>query len=159
MSYPPYCIRCGKKAHWSSDYDASDYGYEMEGVVGVYTCSDENCGAVHEIIDFFIEGKEDQRVVKYSVFEDEETEINEVKEEEMISSCLYCSSKLDEVSILPTTDVYGTEFECDGVTTTLKCSKCNVTYDVVDLYPVEDLYLDNMIDIRDSRTVFIIEDK
>lgn len=155
MSYPPYCICCGRKAHWSSDFDTSDYGYEVEGVVGVYSCSNDECGAVYEIIDFFIEGKEDQRVIKYSRLEDNEVKI----EEEMISSCLYCSSKLDENGVAPTTDVYGTEFECDGVTTTLTCSKCNVTYDVVDLYPVEELYLDSMIDVRDSRTVFIIENK
>lgn len=156
MSYAPYCVCCGRKAHWSSDFETSDYGYEVEGVVGIYTCSNEDCKTVHEIIDFFIEGKEDQRVIKYSKFEEDEFEIK--KEEGMISSCLYCSSILEEKGISPTTDVYGTEFECNGITTTLTCPKCNVTYEVVDLYPVEELYLDNTLDIRDSRTIFIIEE-
>lgn len=38
------CVNCGKKSlMWQSDFDFEELGYEGEGIVSFYTCS--NCGA------------------------------------------------------------------------------------------------------------------
>lgn len=37
------CI-CGAKMIWNSDFDFEDYGYDENGVVSHYYCSDEKCG-------------------------------------------------------------------------------------------------------------------
>lgn len=40
------CHFCGEELIWGGDFDASDYGYEENGVVTNLTCS--NCGAFWE---------------------------------------------------------------------------------------------------------------
>lgn len=43
------CLNCHeRKAIWKADFDFSDYGYEGEGIVNVYECT--NCGATIEVI-------------------------------------------------------------------------------------------------------------
>lgn len=43
-----YCTNCGQKtAVWGADFSFEDYGYEGEGIVSNYTCS--NCGAEIEV--------------------------------------------------------------------------------------------------------------
>lgn len=38
------CFHCGMKAViWDGDFDASDYGYDDDGIIHEYHCS--NCGA------------------------------------------------------------------------------------------------------------------
>lgn len=158
---PPYCMTCNPsknnktieenktQLYWNSDFSTEDFGYEVDGIVGVYSCSDENCGAVYEIADFFLENDNDIRVIKY--FKDTETQIKE----ERISNCIYCANALEVKHILPTDESYGPYFENEGITTTLECTHCKQVYDVVDLYPIDELYLDNSLEIRDYRTIFL----
>lgn len=158
---PPYCMTCNPsknnktieenktQLYWNSDFSTEDFGYEVDGIVGVYSCSDENCGAVYEIADFFLENDNDIRVIKY--FKDTETQIKE----DMISNCIYCANALEVKHILPTDESYGPYFENEGITTTLECTHCKQVYDVVDLYPIDELYLDNSLEIRDYRTIFL----
>lgn len=48
------CMFCGNRLNWQCDYDAPDMGYDYEGVVGCYSCiNEENCGMMYEIIDLF----------------------------------------------------------------------------------------------------------
>lgn len=43
------CLNCHeRKAIWKADFDFSDYGYEGEGIVSVYECT--NCRATIEVI-------------------------------------------------------------------------------------------------------------
>lgn len=157
MSHPPYCINCISKdkpsqLHWNSDFSTEDYGFNVDGVVGVYSCPNEECGAIYEIVDFFLDRGEDIRLIKYSR---EHTDESIKTKEEMISTCLYCSNPLTKENIAPTSSKYGPELESDGITTSLHCPNCFTEYDVVDLYPVEDLFYEDDLDIRSSRTIFI----
>lgn len=44
-----YCPRCGKQsAVWQNDFDVADLGYDGEGIVTYYTCSE--CGSEIEVI-------------------------------------------------------------------------------------------------------------
>lgn len=163
MSFPPFCMNCKAKYElniknkksliWCSDYDASELGFDLDGIVGVYTCPDEDCQQIYEVMDFFIDENHEQRVIKYS--RSIEENVDSEQDEPMIDTCLYCASSLAFKECNPTTDVYGTEFECDGITTTLECTHCGTIYDVVDLHPTDDIYQDIELDIRDSRTIFI----
>lgn len=50
------CIFCGSRLNWQCDYDAPDMGYDSEGIVGCYVCTnEEHCGMFYEIIDLFPE--------------------------------------------------------------------------------------------------------
>lgn len=40
------CGFCGGKLIWQNDFDAEDLGYDKEGIVTYYTCSE--CGAMWE---------------------------------------------------------------------------------------------------------------
>lgn len=46
-----YCPLCGHKLLWQSDFTFEDYGYEGEGIVGLYTCPNkQTCGIDLELI-------------------------------------------------------------------------------------------------------------
>lgn len=47
------CLICKSKLIWGADFDAEDYGYDCEGVVGTYHCSNEDCGLFYEMINLF----------------------------------------------------------------------------------------------------------
>lgn len=48
------CMFCGSNLNWQCDYDAPDMGYDCEGIVGCYMCTNEkDCGMFFEIIDLF----------------------------------------------------------------------------------------------------------
>ena len=40
---------CGGEVSWSADYSFEDYGYEGEGIVHRYRCTE--CGAIHEVCE------------------------------------------------------------------------------------------------------------
>ena len=42
------CDDCRSTTYWCSDFDAEDYGYEFEGVVGVYSCP--SCDTMYQIV-------------------------------------------------------------------------------------------------------------
>lgn len=45
-----YCIFCGHKLKWQSDFTFEEFGEYGDGVVGVYTCSNSGkCGTEFEI--------------------------------------------------------------------------------------------------------------
>lgn len=63
-----FCMLCGSPVIWQSDFDAEDYGYSEEGVVGIYHCSNElNCNTYFELIDLF---NNDDRHIKYFIVDD-----------------------------------------------------------------------------------------
>ncbi|CEN81842.1 hypothetical protein NE452_02000 [Paeniclostridium sordellii] len=74
----PFCILCGSKLVWQSDFDAEDYNYTKDGVVGIYQCSNSpKCGAIFEIVDLFEEDEDynntdvyDYRFIKYTLDND-----------------------------------------------------------------------------------------
>lgn len=37
------CPRCNTQMIWGNDFDFEDYGYEGEGIIGVYTCATHAC--------------------------------------------------------------------------------------------------------------------
>lgn len=41
------CFFCDTEVIWQNDFDAADYGYEDDGIVGVYVCPE--CGAEYEV--------------------------------------------------------------------------------------------------------------
>ena len=154
MAYPPYCLCCSSKAHWSSDWDAqSDFGYEHNGVIGLYICSNtETCGAHMEIRDLFITENEEERSIKYYFDYNEDYTKNNI--DTSINYCLYCRNPLEIKEPKPT-DKNGEYSE--GITTECSCPKCNATYDIEDIYPIEEVFpkSEENIDLYDSRTIIL----
>ena len=161
MSYPPYCIVCNSggsninskntKNHlcWHGDFSGEDYGIdETECIIGVYSCMHKDCGVTYEIIDFISEDEENQRVVKYYRNYDEDRDI--IKEN-MISSCIYCSSKLVEQDKWTSKNNQNTIFGCEGLTTELQCPNCETRYEVVDELDAEC----DDLEVYESRTIFL----
>lgn len=152
--YPPYCICCGNnhQAHWSSDWDASDYGYDCEGIIGLYICS--NCGTHIEVRDFYINEKEEERSIKYYIpdYEEESDEYEEVSDD--MGYCLYCSSTLE---VLETKPYKAHEEDGEGVFTKKKCPHCETIYEIEDIYPLEDIYRypEDYLTPYDLRTIIV----
>ena len=149
--YPPYCVCCDSKCHWNSDWDANDYGYEHEGVIGLYSCS--NCSLDFEIRDFLIDEKE-VRSIKYSLpnIEDEDNDIDFNNINIDVNYCLYCKSPLK----------VKTHYNNENEYVTIKrCRNCKADYKVIDesLINIDDINYDNYIDmchdIYCDRTIFI----
>jgi hypothetical protein len=44
------CSACLKELIWGGDHDYEDYGQEGEGIVGNYSCSNEDCSVEMIII-------------------------------------------------------------------------------------------------------------
>lgn len=73
-----FCCLCGSQLVWQSDFDALDYGYEENGIVSVYSCSNQlNCNITFEVIDLFDNSHDysnsdvyDYRNIKYFKSED-----------------------------------------------------------------------------------------
>lgn len=152
--YPPYCTCCKGKCHWSSDWDASDLGYEHEGVIGLYTCS--NCSIDFEIRDLMIDEKE-VRSIKYYLpnIEDDNNNIDFNDIDINVNYCVYCKSILKEK----------THYEKDNEYITIKrCDNCRADYIVTDecLIDIDDLndidydnYLDESYNLYHNRTIVI----
>ena len=51
------CLICKSKLIWGADFDAEECGYDTEGIVGTYSCSNEECGLFYEIIELFPPGE------------------------------------------------------------------------------------------------------
>lgn len=47
------CLICKSKLIWGADFDAEEYGYDTGGIVGTYSCSNEDCGLFYEFITLF----------------------------------------------------------------------------------------------------------
>lgn len=150
------CLCCGSNTYWSSDWDPSDYGYDYEGIIGVYICS--KCNTHVEVRDFLINENTEERSVKYYLPDYEEDELKNEEELEVydmvsedIRYCLYCNTKLETLKedIL---DMYE-----DGVLTIKKCPHCEAIYEVEDVYPLSDIYRypDDYLTVYDLRTVRI----
>lgn len=45
-----FCINCGNKTIWQSDFDADDLDYGFEGIVSFHHCSNEKCNSMTEVI-------------------------------------------------------------------------------------------------------------
>lgn len=184
MSYPPFCMFCNNPADtsentvtldntkpelldnkktiynlcWNSDFNCEDYGYDHEGIVGVYSCS--HCDRTFNIIDIFLENSQ-PRIIKYNHYCDDEIKNGPgIQAEPMINSCLYCATKLEPVSSEPSE-------ECDPliqdspeepvVKTTLYCPTCNLHYNVVDYTSETELYPCYDEDIYTLRNIYIEE--
>lgn len=50
------CSKCNIPTGWCNDFDAEDYGYEFEGVVGVYCCGE--CDTMYNVVSNFETGEE-----------------------------------------------------------------------------------------------------
>ena len=37
------CPLCNKSLLWSNDFDYEDFGHESDGIVGIYTCNNNEC--------------------------------------------------------------------------------------------------------------------
>ncbi len=164
MSYGPYCLNCAKediksayRLQWGGDFSTEDFGFETDGIIGVYHCP--HCSITYEVIDFFLEDEKDLRVIKYyDDFENESIEIS-TTEADMISTCIYCATGLYEVSKKPIEeDIYNYACEVseeEGIKTEMKCPSCETIYEVIDAYPAEELYMDNQLSKYETRTVFL----
>lgn len=132
MSFPPYCIHCGAKVHWNNDYSCCDYGFDVEGVVGVYYCN--NCDIDQYIIDAEIDS-DDYRIVKceHSTLKDETYDENIGRD--LIANCLYCSKAL---SIIETNKIHKADVLIENspvescIETVMYCRNCKHEYTVVD---------------------------
>jgi len=49
------CPKCNKKLLWGADFDYEDYGLEGGGIVGKYTCTNEECDV--ETVTIYTEDK------------------------------------------------------------------------------------------------------
>lgn len=50
------CPICGEKSLiWNSDFNAEDYGIESDGIVSVFTCSNEDCRVIINQIELWNE--------------------------------------------------------------------------------------------------------
>ena len=159
MKYPPYCVLCGSKANWNSDFDCEDYGFDVEGVVGVYTCC--NCQISQYIIDVFSEDEE-MRIIKYEKADidelSEEDCINLLESDDTINNCFNCSHVLEEVSskAIDVSDVLTHDSPIEPcVSTELYCSKCNIYYNVVDITSNNELYPDEADYIFFNRSIYV----
>lgn len=143
------CICCGSKTYWSSDWDASDYGYDCEGIIGVYICS--SCNTHIEVRDFIINGEEERSVKYYLPNYEDDIKYDFVNID--IGHCLYCKDTLEKVDkeVLIESD-YDEE-----VIKVKKCTSCGSSYEIEDIFPLDDLYTysDDFLDQYDLRTVFI----
>lgn len=67
-----YCMQCGSRVYWGSDFDAQDVGYENDGVTSCYTCSNyEECGALYEVTILFAPNFEDKYIVSLDYQEED----------------------------------------------------------------------------------------
>lgn len=160
MPYPHFCIACMSKEHvcndkysrsallWENTFSSDDYGFETDGIIGVYSCMHEDCNANYDIIDFYIgiDKNEIIRVIRYCYLFDEEHSSN--TEKKMISHCLYCADKLVEISQTSSSKIKTPLYDCDGTETLLQCPNCSIKYNIIDFLSSEDeLYI--------SRDIFI----
>ena len=53
MWYPVNCLNCKCKLVWGCDFDAADYGYDTDGIVSTYSCSNDDCGLFYEFVELF----------------------------------------------------------------------------------------------------------
>lgn len=146
------CICCGTKTYWSSDWDASDYGYDCDGIIGVYICP--NCNNHIEVRDLIINEVE-ERSIKYYLPDDED----DIKYEFVnidVEHCLYCKNSLEKIKSKVPNDESDSGEE---VITTKTCSCCGTSYEIEDIFPLDDLYSypDDFLDQYDLRTVLVKE--
>lgn len=149
--YPPYCTCCKGKCHWSSDWDANDLGYEHEGVIGLYTCS--NCSVDFEIRDFIIDDESEVRSIKYYLPNIEDNDNIDFDDIDInVNYCIYCKSVLKEKSYHKKQDKHITIKRCDN---------CKADYVVTDecLIDIENIdydnYLDESYNLYYNRTIVI----
>ena len=140
MDYPPYCICCGSRCIWSSDWDASDFGYKSEGVIGLYICSNIDCNAHIEVRDLHTSALSEERSLKYYFSEDS------FKSNISINNCLYCSSDLNKA------------IENDNyIIFTCKDNhnfNCNLKYTQIDSVPIYSNSYDDC-NLYESRTILV----
>ncbi len=150
MSYPPFCIICGSKSNWSSDWDSeSDFRYEHPGVIGHYICSSYNCNAHLEIRDFLVSDLEEERSIKYYFQDENKDGFYNLSQSEDVTCCLYCGKLLSSIES-PFIN------QNSQIETQKKCLSCNVIYSIIDIYPFEGLCIDDdYSELYYSRTIFL----
>lgn len=154
MSYPPYCVLCGQKANWNSDFNSEDYGFDVDGIVGVYTCC--SCQTTNYIIDIFLEESQ-PRIIKYEIQQDDENN-DCINIEQEISNCLLCSSNLNLLSCKPieTNDILINDSPIEPcIETIYECNECKQKYTVIDITTECDLYHDDDFPIFYSRSIYL----
>ena len=148
--YPPYCTCCNGKCHWHNDLDANDLGYEHEGVIGLYTCS--NCSIDFEIRDLMVD-EDEVRSIKYylpNIDENDDIDFNDI--DLNVNYCVYCKSILKEKAQYHRNDKYVTIKRCDN---------CRADYIITDDYLLDidninyDNYLDESYNLYHGRTIVI----
>lgn len=150
MCYPPFCIICGSKSNWSSDFDAeSDLGYKSCGVISHYICSSHHCNAHLEIRDLLLDDSKNERSIKY-YFQDESLDgFYNLPQNKDIHHCLYCGEALH---ILESQYISKNNI----ATVHKKCISCDITFIIQDIYPIETLCNDeDYSDLYYSRTVLL----
>ena len=132
MSYPPFCMFCGNKANWNSDFSCEDYGFDVDGIVGVYSCC--NCNTTHYIIDVFL-GDSQPRIIKYELITDENNTPSTI-DSINVSHCILCSSTLNLLSVKQThtKDILVSNSEEEQcISKFLKCTNCKTMYTLTDI--------------------------
>lgn len=156
MSYPPYCIT-NQHTHyntlskiplqWNIDFSTEDYGYEIDGIVSIYTCPHENCNAHYKIITLH---PSDNEIIKFINYSHSYTEdINPNNKNDMISHCIYCANELVILNQTLNAEIKVPIYDkFTGTKTLLKCSNCNTKYEVIDSSSLED-------SLYNARNIFI----
>ncbi|MBQ3423532.1 MAG: hypothetical protein IJH34_18155, partial [Romboutsia sp.] len=130
-----------------ADFNCEDYGFDVDGIVGVYTCC--NCSTTHYIIDAFL-GDSQPRIIKYEILEENNDAHLDLSKD--ISNCLLCSSKLN---IISTKQIKGNDIlilnsnveTCNTIK--YKCNSCKTIYICVDI----DYYNESSL-ATDSESIF-----
>lgn len=150
MCYPPFCIICGSKSNWSSDFDVeSDLGFQCSGVISHYVCSSHNCNAHLDIKDLLLNNLQEERSIKY-YFQDESRDgFYNLPQNKDIYYCLYCGEVLQALDLQSSPQNIASELH-------KKCMTCDTTFIIQDLYPISLLSNDDdYSDLYYSRTIFL----
>ena len=152
--YEPRCPLCSSQLFWSSDFDAEDFGYEYEGVVGCYTCSNEECGTHVEVRDLYIDKETEERSFKYYILDYADNDVCNYDLDADVEHCIYCGEYMETIETKPHKEDINSG---EGVLTIKKCNCCSTVYEIEDVYPLEDIYNypEDYLTPYDLRTVII----
>lgn len=75
------CLFCKSKLTKGADFDAEEFGYDTEGIVATYSCSNPACNMFYEVINLFPSNPDS---LDYYEFGEKFMKFYEVDDEEMI---------------------------------------------------------------------------
>lgn len=152
----PRCPLCSSFSYWSADFSAEDFGYECEGIVGCYTCSNKECGTHIEVRDLYLDKDIEERSFKYYTL-DYENEDNCSGNPDInieVDHCIYCGKSMDIIESKP---YKAHSLDGEGALIRKICSHCDTMYEIEDIYPIEDIYKypDDYLTVYDLRTIIV----